>query len=315
MTAIEAPERSLDQRMDALKKANVIRVARAQLKRDLKAGRVSVTDVLLDPPGYLATAKVFDVLLACPKFGRVKVNGLLRHCRVSPSKTMSGLSKRQRAELLRLVRRPVPYGAPSGPPPPRSARVIDPSAQHMRALGNANDVRLARARLKARIETGKTTVEIVLNDIPSEAASMGIADLLMTQYRWGRTRSRRLLAAISLAETKEIGSMTEWQRSAVIAAMKGERVPDRFACALVGASRHVDIEPADRAAEPVRVVVIASSLKLHLRREGATETLCALPVRRLWSPGLHGEWAEGRDERCRNCRLVADDLDAVIDDV
>ena len=34
-----APERSLAQRMDALKRANDIRTRRAQLKRDLKAGR------------------------------------------------------------------------------------------------------------------------------------------------------------------------------------------------------------------------------------------------------------------------------------
>ena len=33
-----APERSLNQRMDALARANQIRIKRAQLKRDLKAG-------------------------------------------------------------------------------------------------------------------------------------------------------------------------------------------------------------------------------------------------------------------------------------
>lgn len=33
-----APERSLNQRMDALARANTIRTKRAQLKRDLKSG-------------------------------------------------------------------------------------------------------------------------------------------------------------------------------------------------------------------------------------------------------------------------------------
>ena len=37
--AIAAPERSLVQRMEALQRANDIRSRRAQLKRDLKAGR------------------------------------------------------------------------------------------------------------------------------------------------------------------------------------------------------------------------------------------------------------------------------------
>ena len=42
-----APERSLNQRMDALQRANQIRTRRAQLKRDLKGGRVSIQKLLL----------------------------------------------------------------------------------------------------------------------------------------------------------------------------------------------------------------------------------------------------------------------------
>jgi hypothetical protein len=100
-----APERSLNQRMDALARANEIRCARAQLKRDLKAGRRSIHSLLLDPPEYLETAKAFDMLLAVPKYGRVKVNKMLLACRISPSKTIGGLSERQRAELVSLLRR------------------------------------------------------------------------------------------------------------------------------------------------------------------------------------------------------------------
>src|SRR5207302_749250 len=45
--AAAAPERSLTQRMDALQRANEIRSRRAQLKRDLKAGRQSIHALLL----------------------------------------------------------------------------------------------------------------------------------------------------------------------------------------------------------------------------------------------------------------------------
>jgi hypothetical protein len=100
-----APERSLDQRMDALTRANAIRTERAQLKRDLKAGRASIHDLLRKPPEYLETAKVFDILLAVPKYGRVKANKVLQTCRISPSKTIGGLSERQRNELVSLLRR------------------------------------------------------------------------------------------------------------------------------------------------------------------------------------------------------------------
>ena len=100
-----APERSLTQRMDALKRANEIRTQRARLKRDLKAGRTQIHALLLDPPEWLATAKVFDLLLAVPKYGRVKVNRILTQCRISPSKTIGGLSERQRNELVSYLRR------------------------------------------------------------------------------------------------------------------------------------------------------------------------------------------------------------------
>jgi S13-like protein len=100
-----APERSLNQRMDALQRANQIRTRRAQLKRDLKGGRVSIHTLLLDPPEFLETAKVFDMLLAVPKYGRVKANKVLGTCRISPSKTIGGLSERQRNELVSLLRR------------------------------------------------------------------------------------------------------------------------------------------------------------------------------------------------------------------
>ena len=101
----QAPLRSPDQRMEALKRANDIRVRRAQLKKDLKLGRVSIDDILRDPPDYVSTAKVFDILMAVPKFGRVKAARFLNQCRISQSKTVGGLSERQRAELIGLFNR------------------------------------------------------------------------------------------------------------------------------------------------------------------------------------------------------------------
>ncbi|HEY1366933.1 MAG TPA: integration host factor, actinobacterial type [Gaiellaceae bacterium] len=98
----QAPERSLDQRMDALKRANDIRVKRAKLKKDLKDGRVQIEEVLREPPEYVSTAKVVDILMAVPKFGRVKATRFLNACRISQSKTVGGLSDRQRTELIQL---------------------------------------------------------------------------------------------------------------------------------------------------------------------------------------------------------------------
>jgi len=90
--------------MEALNRANHIRVRMAQLKRDLKAGRVRIGDLIADPPDEVLTAKVYDMLVAVPRLGRVKATRLLTQCRISQSKTVGGLSDRQRGELLDLFR-------------------------------------------------------------------------------------------------------------------------------------------------------------------------------------------------------------------
>lgn len=104
MAATITPPRSLAQRMSALGKANDIRTRRAELKRDLKGGRASIHAVLAEPPEWTETMKVFDLLLAVPKLGRVKVNKMLAQCRIAPSKTIGGLSERQRSELTAHLR-------------------------------------------------------------------------------------------------------------------------------------------------------------------------------------------------------------------
>jgi len=94
------PARSAAQRLEALRRANEIRLGRAQLKKNLATSSVRISDILLTPPECARTQKVDDLLLALPKYGPVRVARLLAHCRISPSKTVAGLSDRQRQELI-----------------------------------------------------------------------------------------------------------------------------------------------------------------------------------------------------------------------
>jgi hypothetical protein len=87
----------------------------------------------------------------------------------------------------------------------------------MRALERANKVRLARADLKRRVATAELEVSEVILECPWEAQSMAVADLLMSQRRWGQTRCRKFLAQIPMSEKKTIGSMTERQRRTLAA--------------------------------------------------------------------------------------------------
>lgn len=103
------------------------------------------------------------------------------------------------------------------------ATATAPAAQHMRALAQANRVRLARAELKRQVADGEASVAGVVLDCPWEAESMTISDLLMSQHRWGRTRCRRFLQAIPMSETKTIGTMTERQRRELARLLEGNR--------------------------------------------------------------------------------------------
>lgn len=101
LTRRGVPDRSLEQRRRALVEANRIRSARAVAKVELKHGRRRLADVLEDPD--MATAKIVDLLVAVPKVGRVKAHRWLTRARISPSRTVGGLTVRQRAEVLALV--------------------------------------------------------------------------------------------------------------------------------------------------------------------------------------------------------------------
>jgi hypothetical protein len=102
------------------------------------------------------------------------------------------------------------------------ATATAPAPQHMRALERANRVRLARAELKRQVAERETSAADVVLESPWEAESMTIADLLMSQHRWGHTRCRRFLASIPMSETKTIGSMTDRQRHALAGRLNGD---------------------------------------------------------------------------------------------
>src|ERR1700684_2528824 len=102
-----------------------------------------------------------------------------------------------------------------------SATIAPTSPQYMRALERANKVRLARAELKRAVATGEMDVATVILDCPWEAESMAVADLLMSQRRWGQTRCRKFLAQIPMSEKKTVGSMTERQRKTLAVMLNG----------------------------------------------------------------------------------------------
>lgn len=106
--ANRAPDRSLTQRLDALEQANRVRSYRARLKRDIKAGRLSeeqLDDLVANPPDHLLSMRVTDFLLALPWVGESRVDRCLVLCQASRSRSLGGLSDRQRLALRSWLRR------------------------------------------------------------------------------------------------------------------------------------------------------------------------------------------------------------------
>jgi hypothetical protein len=100
-----APGRSPEQRLRALETANQVRRARAQLRRELAAGSLELARVIAEPPPCTQTARVRELLLVVPGIGPARASRALTHCRIAGTKTVSGLSGRQRTELIELLYR------------------------------------------------------------------------------------------------------------------------------------------------------------------------------------------------------------------
>jgi hypothetical protein len=103
----------------------------------------------------------------------------------------------------------------------------DTDPQHLQALARANQVRLARAALKRQIAGGVCSVAEVIVDAPWESETMTISELLSSQHRWGRTRSRKFLSSLGLTENKKLNTLTDRQRQLVAAALHARVADER----------------------------------------------------------------------------------------
>ena len=90
--------------LENLAQANAVRLARAELKRALKAGSVEIEEVIAHPPRFAEQAKIADLLLALPGVGPTRTNRLLVDCQIPYGKTLASLSERQRGVLIALLR-------------------------------------------------------------------------------------------------------------------------------------------------------------------------------------------------------------------
>ncbi len=112
------------QRMRALERANEVRFARSEIKRQIASGRVSAAQVILDCPWEVESWSVGDLLISQRRWGQTRCRKFLVRNEISEVKQIGSLTDRQRRMLAsRLSRCDV-----DAPPEHRVETRVEPRA-------------------------------------------------------------------------------------------------------------------------------------------------------------------------------------------
>ncbi len=87
------------QHMQALARANRVRLARAELKRSIGRGEIDVSEVIRDTPWETESMTLAELLTSQRRWGRTRARKLLQALALSENKRIGTLTPRQRALL------------------------------------------------------------------------------------------------------------------------------------------------------------------------------------------------------------------------
>jgi hypothetical protein len=95
------------QYMQALQRANEVRLARAGLKRRVATGEVGVAEVLLGSFWEAENMTISDLLMSQRRWGHTRCRKLLLQVPVSENKTIGSMTERQKRALAHLLEQSV----------------------------------------------------------------------------------------------------------------------------------------------------------------------------------------------------------------
>jgi hypothetical protein len=91
------------QHLRALEHANKVRLARAQLKRQIADQDVSVVEVILSCPWEAASMSISDLLMSQRRWGRARCRRLLVSLGITENKQVGTFTERQRSALAAVL--------------------------------------------------------------------------------------------------------------------------------------------------------------------------------------------------------------------
>jgi hypothetical protein len=89
--------------MQALQRANAVRLARAELKRRVAVGEISVAEVILDAPWEAESMTISDLLTSQRRWGHTRCRKFLQCVPMSENKTVGSMTDRQRRALAHML--------------------------------------------------------------------------------------------------------------------------------------------------------------------------------------------------------------------
>ena len=95
------PKLSEEERKAALEKAKEARIKRAEVREQLKAGKITLEQVIdmRDDP-IVGRMKVSTLIETLPGYGKAKSEKIMNELQIAESRRLRGLGDRQRAALL-----------------------------------------------------------------------------------------------------------------------------------------------------------------------------------------------------------------------
>src|SRR5687768_8864662 len=91
------------QHLRALERANRVRLARAELKRQVTSEEISASQVIMDCPWEAASMSISDLLMCQRRWGRARCRRLLVSLGVPENKQIGTLTQRQRGALAAVL--------------------------------------------------------------------------------------------------------------------------------------------------------------------------------------------------------------------
>ena len=91
------------QHMQALQRANAVRLARAELKRRVAVGEICAADVILDAPWEAESMSISDLLTSQRRWGHTRCRKFLQCVPMSENKTVGSMTDRQRRAVAQML--------------------------------------------------------------------------------------------------------------------------------------------------------------------------------------------------------------------